>query len=208
MLKKRWIRIGAVVAALVMAVAGIVYAATDLTAFTGTLRNTFTYNATIAGDIDNAVEQQTHTLSETLAFGTGNSKCNQIWVDRRLVVKSATDQLDLSGSLKNTFGHTILFTKVHILIIHNRSDETLTKGVHGVDHTITASALTAGGPAGGSQFILFSDKTDTYTFSAGDWMVVWSKAGRTVTAGTGDLFDIVETGTAEAAYDILIAGEE
>ena len=173
---------------------------TGATAF-GKVQALISWAAEKGLDKSTPTDRGTVTIAESLAFGTGNDYSNQIWADTRVVAASATDSLDLAGVLTNAFGDTITFAKVHAILVHNRSDETLTTPAH----TASAAVLDVGAPANGC--LIFKAVGDLITLSAGDWFLAYFKAGKTVTAGSVDLFDLVETAALEAAYDIVILGE-
>ncbi|HUV09596.1 MAG TPA: hypothetical protein VMX12_01375 [Acidimicrobiia bacterium] len=163
------------------------------------------YAAEKALDMSTPDDKGSLSIKETLTFGTGNSASDMLWHDRRILAASATDSLDLAGVLTNFTGATVTFAKVHCILVHNRSDEALTTAAHGVTHTATAAVLDVGAPANGA--LILKVVGDLITLAAGDWVVVFSKAGKTIAAGTGDLFDLVETAALEAAYDIIVLGE-
>lgn len=157
-------------------------------------------------DMSTPEDRGSLNIQEALTFGTGNDASDELWHDRRIVDASQTDQLDLAGVLKNYAGDTITFAKVHAILIHNRSDETLTTGDHGVAHTASAAVIEVL-PSAANGALLLKAASDTIILAAGDWFVLFSKAGKTITADTGDLLDIIETAALEAAYDIVILGE-
>ena len=186
--------------------------ATDLTG----AANFATVQAAISWAAENSLDRGqgeysgNKTEKETLTFGEGDNKGNQIFTDTRIIAADQTDSLDLSGVLTNFRGTAILFAKVHAIFIHNRSDETLTEAVDGVDHTASASVIDVMVPAvgeGATGFLLFKAAEHAMTLGAGDWDQRFSKGGIAVTAEDADILDIIETATLEAAYEIIIVGE-
>lgn len=208
---RTWRNVGMRVAALagLVAISLVALAATDLTGFGSAAKVAATISWSAAKTLDRGAQTDigTCTPTEALAFGTGANKSNQVWHDTRLLGAGLTDQLDLAGGLTNAFGGTVTFAKVHMIFIHNRSDETLTAAVHGVTHTANAAVIDCG-PSAANGALILKAMGDILTLEAGDWTIIFSKAGKTITAGTGDLFDIVETATLPAAYEIIIFGEE
>ena len=180
--------------------------ATDLTSLTATVQAIVRWTAQKGVDMSTPADAATLAIKESITFGTGNNASDMIWHDRRLIVAAATDTLDLAGSLTNVWGVTVTFTKIHAILVHNRSDETLTEAVEGVAHTANAAIIEVTTSAANG-FLLFKTAADAKILAAGDWMVAYSKAGMAVTAATGDLLDIIETATLEAAYDIVLIGE-
>ena len=49
---------------------------------------------------------------------------------------------------------------------------------------------------------------DAIEVGPGAWNFWYDPVGITITAGTGDLIDIIETAAVEAAYDIVLLFEE
>lgn len=182
--------------------------ATDLTGFgaSAKVQALISWYAQKKLDLSTPKDQASLNPQEALEFGTGSDYSDMVWHDRRILAAAATDQLDLSGGLTNSFGVAVTFAKVHAILIHNRSDETLTAAAHGVTHTANAAVLDCG-PSAANGALLLKATGDIVTLAAGDWFMLFSKAGKTITAATGDLLDIVETATLEAAYDIVIIGE-
>ena len=153
-------------------------------------------------DLSTPDDTGSKSIKESLTFGTGDDKSDEIWHDTRIVAGSATDQLDLAAVLVNAFGDTVTFAKVHAILVHNRSDETLTSPAH----TANAAVIDVL-PSAANGALLLKAASDTIILAAGDWIVLYSKAGKTITAATGDLLDIIETAALEAAYDIIVLGE-
>ena len=208
--RRRRRRLATRVIGVVMAVAIALFAvaATDLTGFSSPAKVSATISWGAAKKLDRGAQVDTGaaTVTEGLTFGTGANSSNQIWHDTRIVAADATDQIDLAGGLTNAFGGTVTFANVHMIFVHNRSDETLTAAVHGVTHTANAAVIDVG-PSAANGALILKATGDIVTLAAGDWTIIFSKSGKTITAATGDLLDIVETATLEAAYEIIIFGE-
>lgn len=137
-------------------------------------------------------------MDDSLADGNAIDKAEHVWYDERTVNASATDSLDLAGSLTNAFGATITFTKLKLIMVENRSTTAgdilhITRpAANGVPWAGAAADYVNLGPGG--TFLLYCP----------------SVAGiATVTAATGDLIDIVEAGGANnVTYRITLVGTD
>jgi len=171
--------------------------ATDMTDLTAEVRATI--RATGQRALDNSTPEDKLNVVADLdfTFGTGASKCDQMFHDDRSLGAGASEDLDLAGSLTNAFGQTVTFADVKAIYIENTSDDsgtTITVG-NAASNQFTgplgAAAHTLTIPQGG--FILL----------AADLADVW-----TVTAGTGDLLKVLnDDGANTATYKIVLLGE-
>jgi len=150
----------------------------------------FSGSFTKALDLTTPTEVLNISKSQTLANGTGANQANQIWSDTRSVA-AAPENLDLAAVLVDAFGDTLTFTKVKMLMVHNKSTtpgEDLTLSGNFVDNDMLggADSTIVLGPGG---ICLLTSPVD----------------GFTVTATTGDILT-VDPGAATIAYDVLIVG--
>jgi len=178
--------------------------ATDLTALVTTLRVSIRASAQKALDQSTPEDVRTKLISEATSFGTGALAANQVWGDIRILAADTNEDLDLAGSLTNAFGGTVGFAKIKLILVHNRSDETLTTPAH----TASSQSITVS-PADANGFLgPFGDVSDIVTIPPGGSMLFYHPGtGWTVTAGTGDLINIVNPAGGIAAYEILLIGE-
>jgi hypothetical protein len=137
------------------------------------------------------------TKSDVLTDGTDADEANKVYGPvRRTLAGGANEELDLSGSLTDIFGDTVVLTKVKGLLIHNTK-------------TDVGAKLEIGGSAANA-FLLFKAANDIYTLGPNGIFFVWepSLAGLTVTAGTGDLLKInnVSSPSVSIDYDIVVVG--
>ena len=129
-----------------------------------------------------------------LAQGAGAAQADMIWSDQRTIAASGTDALDLAGSLAGPFGGTLTFARIKMLLVVAAAGNTnnvniVMPGSNGVPLFLAASDGIAVKPAG---LFLWYDP---------------SAAGVAVTAGTGDLLNIVNSGGGTGVtYDIHIVG--
>lgn len=135
------------------------------------------------------------TLIRTLSLvnGTGANQADRIFHDTRTITASATDSLDLAGVLTDKFGSTLTFAKLKALIVAASSANT--------NNVVVTRPATNGVP-------LFSAAGDACPVLPGGhfwWMA--PGAGVTVTATTGDLIDMVNSGGGSSViYDVVILG--
>lgn len=143
-------------------------------------------------DLSTVIDQLNRGFVVDIANGTGTGQANNVFHDTRTVTTGATDSLDLAGSLQNAIRQTLTFTAIKAVIVYSRLTNTTVLSVtrpaaNGVPIFAAAGDASPIGPGG---------------------LFVWSApgAGVTVTAGTGDLLDIVNAAGASATYDIVIVG--
>ncbi|MFD0885758.1 hypothetical protein ACFQ08_14500 [Streptosporangium algeriense] len=127
-----------------------------------------------------------------LADGAGAGQANRLWSDTRTVAGSATDSLDLAGSLTDPFGQALTFARIKGLIVAarttNTTDVRITRPASNAVPLLSAAGYIPVTPGG--VFVWFDP----------------SAAGVVVTAGTGDLLDMVNSGATAATYDVVIIG--
>lgn len=129
-----------------------------------------------------------------LSGGTGAGQADMIFSDRRTIAASATDSLDLAGSLPGPFGGTLAFARIKALAVLPATGNT--------NNVLVQRPATNGVP-------LFSAVSTNLPVPPGGaffWFAP-SATGVAVTAGTGDLIDIVNGGAGTpVTYDIVIVG--
>lgn len=131
-----------------------------------------------------------------LANGTGAGQASQVWSDTRTLGPSATENLDLAGSLVNAFGVTLTFTKVKLLLFRAKSTNNAANAVQ------VQRATSNGVP-------VFLAALDGVQLFAGGIFLFYDPAGVTVTAGTGDLLTITNSaGTNSVDYDVVVVGTD
>ena len=130
----------------------------------------------------------------TLASGTGANQADKIWSDQRTINASATDSLDLAGSLLDAFGDAFTPARIKVVLVCAAGGNT-----NNVNLTRPASN---GVP-------LFLAAGDGIPVRPGG-CIVWvapDVTGVAVTAGTGDLIDLINSaGGTTVTYDIVIVG--
>lgn len=129
-----------------------------------------------------------------LTNGTGANQADQVWSDQRTIAASATDSIDLAGSLTDAFGAALSFARLKLVMV-----KAATGNTNNVNVTMPA---TNGVP-------LFLAAGDGVAVRPGGvWLWACTDAtGVAVTAGTGDLLDVVNSGAGSSVvYDIVIVG--
>jgi hypothetical protein len=131
----------------------------------------------------------------SLGDGTGANQADLIWSDTRTLAASATENLDLAGSLVDALGSTLTFARVKAIYVHAADGN--------VNDVVFGGAASNGfvGP--------FADATDKIKVkSGGTWAIVAPGAtGYPVTAGTGDILLVANGGSGTSVtYDIVIIG--
>lgn len=136
-------------------------------------------------------------LTTTFANGTGANQANMWWHDQRTLGASASENIDLAGSLTSIFGTTITFTSIKAILVRASSSNNAANNVN-----------VARGSSNG--FVLFLAASDGFTLPAGSWALFVNPGanGWAVTAGSGDILTITNSaGTNSVVYDIFILGE-
>lgn len=131
--------------------------------------------------------------SLSLTDGTGASQADRIFSDTRTLSASATEDLDLSGTLTNAYG-TVTFARIKAVLVIASGDN-----INNVNVTRPASN-------GVPLFLAASDGLAVRP--GGIFMLACSDAtGVAVTAGTGDLLTLTNSsGTTPVTYTIVIIG--
>lgn len=149
-------------------------------------------DVTAWGDL--AMQSSDAPSSESsFAQGTGAGQVDKLYVYRGTLAASASDTLDLSGSLTDPVENACVFVKVKGVYVRQVATDGYTSTGITVAATVTNSAAAWNIPLKrGGVFLLF-DPSATGLF--------------TVTAGTGDLFKITNADGANGAdYFVAICG--
>lgn len=158
------------------------------------LKLTLDANFTSPLDLQSRSAPLAMALSKALTNGVGANQADMVWSDQRTITASSTDSLDLAGSLTGAFGTTLTFARIKVVVIAASASNT-----NNVNLTRPASN-------GVPLFLAAGDGIPVRP----DGMVCWvarDATGVAVTAGTGDLIDIVNSaGGTSVTYDIAIVG--
>lgn len=145
-------------------------------------------------DLGNATFPIALTQTVNLLNGTGAGQADLIFTDTHTLTASATENLDLAGSLTDAYGATVTFARIKAVIITAASANTN-------DVQVTRPASN-GAP-------LFLADGDGLSVRPGG-LFAWACADATgvaITAGTGDLLTITNSaGTTGVTYTVIIIG--
>ena len=129
-----------------------------------------------------------------LANGVAANQANVIWSDQRTIAASTTEDLDLiGGSLTDVFGTAVAPAKVRAIIISAASANT--------------NNVVLGGDVNSVPFL--SAAATTVAIQPGGLYVITAPAlaGIAVTAGTGDILQVANSGAGTTVtYDIIVIG--
>lgn len=133
-------------------------------------------------------------FNESLTDGTGSGQADLVWADERTLSASATENIDLAGSLTDIAGATLTFAKIKaILIIASRGN---------------TNNVVVGGAASNTFVGPFADATDKISLKPGQMMMIGGPGtGWTVTASTGDILLIANSSSGTSVtYKIIVIG--
>ncbi|WP_310533132.1 hypothetical protein [Novosphingobium sp.] len=152
--------------------------------------------ATITGTNDlGSPKMRIEPISILTQFTEGTAavgQANVLFSDTRTIAASATENIDLAGALTDAFGTTI--TAAEVVAIYVKADAANTNNV------VVGNASSNGfvGPMGA---------TGVYAVKPGEYFLATSQSGWAVTAATGDLLKIANSGgTTGITYDIIVIG--
>lgn len=126
--------------------------------------------------------------------GSGSGQIAKVFHDQRALSPSGTEDLDLAASLVDGLGSTITFSTIKAIYI---------KAASGNTNNVVI------GNTGSNQFVgPFGAATHTIAVPPGGvFMITYPGTGWTVTAGTGDLLKILNSGAGTSVtYDITLLG--
>ncbi len=133
----------------------------------------------------------------TLTNGTGANQASQQWHDRRTILASSNDDLDLAGVLTNAFGVTLTFTKIKAIGIKANA--------------ANANDVVVGNAAANGVSTIFGATTHTLKIKPGGIMILTAPDvnGYGITAATADILRIANGGAGSSVtYDIVIVGTD
>ncbi|HKF95097.1 MAG TPA: hypothetical protein VKB96_10975 [Gammaproteobacteria bacterium] len=133
------------------------------------------------------VREALQLLPGTLTVG----QADIMFADTRTLAASATENLDLTGTLINAFGATI--NAAEIVMIYIKAAKA------------NVNSIIVGNVANG--FVGPLGATGQYTIKPGEYYLAVSASGWGVTAATADLLKILNGGAGTAvSYDVVIIG--
>lgn len=156
-----------------------------------------TSNLSSALDLVTAQANLSKSYSAELDTGTAAGQADKVFSDTRTLAASATENLDLAGSLVDAFGATITFAKIKAIVVKAADANT--------------NNVVVGGDVTNTFFGIFADETDALSLRPGACFALFcgeaDAAGYPVVAATGDLLKITNSaGGTSVTYDIIIIG--
>jgi hypothetical protein len=149
---------------------------------------------TRALDLASASSPLSQEIALAFADGAGANQANLIWHDQRTLAASASENLDLAGSLTDVYGQTATFARIKALLIKSASGNT--------NNVNVSREATNGVP-------LFLAAGDGLLIPPGG-VFLWaspSAAGVALTAGTADLLTVANSAAGTSVtYDIYVLG--
>ncbi len=133
-------------------------------------------------------------LDINIGYGTGPNQCDQVFADQRTLGASASEDLDLRGSLVDPWGNSFSPAKLKVALIR-----ALPSNLHD---------LIVGGAAVNAFVGWFGDASDTEKAPpSGIILRTNLVTGWPVTAGTGDLLKLLNGGAGGSnLFDIALLG--
>lgn len=163
--------------------------------FTGNINVTVSGVLTSALDLEAVQSQLTKKLALALTDGSGANQATNVFSDTRTLAASASESLDLAGSLTNAFGQVISFTKVRALMIFASASNT--------------NDVVVGGAGANGFFSMFGAAAHTAKVKPGGSLIITAPDvnGLAVVAGTADLLQIANgAGGSGVTYDVIVIG--
>lgn len=150
---------------------------------------------TSALDLSTTENRLRFTRQIALATGTASGQADRIWHDERTLAASASEDLDLTGTLVDAFGATLTLARVKGLIVFANSANT--------NDVVIGNAASNGwvGPFGAAPH--------TLTVRPGGLLCLFAPGptGYVVTAGTGDLLHVANSASGTpVTYDVVVIG--
>lgn len=146
------------------------------------------------GDLNAAKSRVSISKALSLIAGTdATNKANILFSDTRTIAASSNENVDLSGALSDAFGASIVAAEIVAIFISAAA-----ANVNSVQVTRPASNGFVGP---------FLAASDGVAIKPGEWQAFVSQSGWGVTASTGDLLNIANSGAGSSVtYDIVIVG--
>lgn len=191
-LKTRWWVGLAVLAGLAVLVAPTVLATGSVTSQLQLRINATGSASTGLGTVTDPI-----TLDWTQLFssGTGANQASNLYHARRTINASSSEELDLAGTLTNSFGTTLTFTKIKAFAIRAAAANT--------------NNVQVGGAASNAWVGWVGDASDIVSIKPGG-VLLWiapDASGAAVSAGDGDLLKIANSGgSTSVTYDVVVLG--
>lgn len=145
-------------------------------------------------DLSTPVDALVEAIKFAWTSGTGANQADRIFHDQRTLAASATENLDLAGSLAGPLGSTVTFARIKLVMVtaaaaNVNNVNVIREGTNGVPLFLALGDGTAVRPGGG--FLWWAPDS----------------TGVAVTASTGDLLTFTNSaGSTSVTYDVIIIG--
>jgi hypothetical protein len=144
-------------------------------------------------DVANARQEVNLQRSLALLSGTAAGQADLFFADTRTLSASGTEDLDLAGGLTDAFGATLTHVEVVGLLISAAPGNT--------------NNVLVGGAASNAWGAIFGAANDVLVLKPGASFFLMCDAGYAVTAGTGDLLKVANSGAGTGVtYTIAVIG--
>lgn len=163
-------------------------------ALTARITSRITALFTKTSDVASGSQAPDDTISIEYADGVGANQANTLFADTRTLTASATEDLDLTGALTDVFGATVTNARIKGIRVRAAAGNT--------NNVIV-------GAASGTQWATLLNAAGTITLPPGAFFSAFTPtaAGWAVTAGTGDLLKIANSGgSTSVTYTIELIG--
>lgn len=150
---------------------------------------------TVARDLATVRVPLNYGKTSRLASGTAAGQADLMFSDTRTLAASASESLDLSGTLTDALGATLAFARVKAIVISASAANT--------------NDVVIGGAASNTFVGPFADATDKVKVKPGGMLVLVAPGATAypVTAGTGDLLQVANSAAGTSVtYDVVIIG--
>lgn len=163
---------------------------------TTTVRGAIHANVEGANDLGTPKMELPYAADIVMLSGTTDGKANLLWADQRTVAASGNEDLDFAGSLETPVGTAAVFVEVTAILVRAASGNT---------NNVQISPAASNGFDGP-----FADASDIVSVQPGGAaLFVAPNSGWTVTASTGDLLNIANSGAGTGVtYDIVVIGRD
>ena len=159
------------------------------------IRLTVDGEVSAAIDIGTVAHDFTFGPNWVMGDGTGANSITKAFTDTRTLAASASEDLDLAGSLVDALGQTLTFTKLRAIVIRAAVGNT--------------NNVVVGGASANALATMFGAATHTLTVRPGGAvaLIAPDATGYAVTAGTADLLKVANSaGGSAVTYDIVLLG--
>lgn len=172
-------------------------------AFDATLNISLIANLTKTAVAGNIPRDTVNLVKQSiLSSGTAAAQSDTLYYAERTISASSNEDLDLTGTLTNSFGQTVTLAEIQGLIIIAAPSSS--SGTQNTNNVVV-------GDAAANTWTTLLGADGTVTLRPGTFFMVWAgqadATGYAVTAGTGDQLRVANSGAGTSVtYQIFIIG--